>query len=71
MRTVFRVVNWSINLKSPVITRSSEDHPLQSGRDNEQQNGGVSHYFCNQPIQQWNTVSSLARSMAYPIFCTS
>src|SRR5207248_8807692 len=24
--------------------------------------GGVSHYFCNQPIQQWNTVSSLARS---------
>jgi hypothetical protein len=28
----------------------------------EQQNGGVSHYVCNQPIQQWNTVSSLAQS---------
>jgi hypothetical protein len=28
----------------------------------EQQNGGVSHYVCNQLIQQWNTVSSLAQS---------
>jgi hypothetical protein len=30
--------------------------------DLEQHNGGVSQYFCNHPIQQWNTVSRLAQS---------
>jgi hypothetical protein len=35
--------------------------------DMEQQNGGVSQYFCNQPIQEWNRVSSLARP-ALPSF---
>jgi hypothetical protein len=29
--------------------------------DIEQQNGGVSQYFCNRSIQQWNTISTLGR----------
>jgi hypothetical protein len=31
--------------------------------DMEQQNGGVSQYFCNRPIQRWNTASRLARPL--------
>jgi hypothetical protein len=35
--------------------------------DTEQQNGGVSQYFCNHPIQQWNTLCRLAHP-ALPTF---
>jgi len=35
--------------------------------DMEQQNGRVSQYFCNHPIQQWSTISGLARP-ALPSF---
>jgi hypothetical protein len=35
--------------------------------DMEQQNGGVSQYFCNHPIQQWDTASGLTRP-ALPSF---
>jgi Domain of unknown function (DUF4375) len=71
----FALTDWLLDAGEGVAKRSEAPGGLESLTsverllyelwifDMEQQNGGVSQYFCNRSMQQWNTASRLARPL--------